>query len=291
MNFWQQLSKDISDHTQQNFTISSHVSMGGGCINDAYKVSNGKTCYFVKHNSLKHGDMFASEALSLQEMHTQGTVLVPEPVCYGHTESQAYLVLQYLPLSGRPDATLFGQQLAAQHRITCSQYGWQRDNTIGSTPQHNQPTDNWVDFWREQRLLPQLLLAQHNGYGATLSPVVEKLLLNFSQLFTSYTPQPSMLHGDLWGGNASALADGTPVIYDPAFYYGDRETDIAMTQLFGGFDARFYAAYNEAWPLDEGFAVRRTFYNLYHIINHLNIFGTGYLGQAVSMAEKVLGNL
>lgn len=291
MNLWQHLSEQISQHTQQVFEISSHSSMGGGCINEAHKVSDGNTEYFVKLNNLSHGDMFETEALSLQEMASQGTILVPKPVCYGETDKQSYLVLEFLKLSGRPDSIIFGQQMAAMHQVTSKQFGWSRNNTIGSTPQYNQLSDNWVNFWRDQRLLPQLELAERNGYAQALSPVTDKLLLNFERLFKNYQPQPSMLHGDLWGGNAAALADGTPVIFDPAFYYGDRETDIAMTALFGGFDANFYAAYKDIWPLDDGFAVRKTFYNLYHIINHLNLFGTGYLGQAISMAEQVLAEI
>jgi len=290
MSLWHHLSEQISLHTDSHFKINHHAPIGGGCINEAYRVSDGNSAYFVKLNSSQYHDMFETEALSLQEMQL-GTVRVPKPICSGQTETQAYLVLEYLALSGRPDPALFGQQIAAMHQITSNQHGWLRDNTIGATPQLNNRSNNWVSFWREQRLLPQLNLAHKNGYGSALSPVTDKLLADFERLFDSYSPQPSMLHGDLWGGNAAALADGTAVIFDPAFYYGDRETDIAMTQLFGGFEPRFYAAYNEAWPLDAGFAVRKTFYNFYHILNHLNLFGGGYLGQAISMAEKVLAEI
>jgi len=291
MNLWQHISNTISQHTGADFQIKSHTPMGGGCINEAYRVSDSKTEYFVKTNLLEHGDMFETEAISLKEIWDQNTVRVPKPVCYGQTDSKTYLVLEYLPLRGRPNATRLGQQLAAMHQVTAPQFGWHRDNTIGSTPQFNQLTDRWPEFWRQQRLLPQLDLAQKNGYAASLNPVMDKLLINCDCLFENHAPQPSLLHGDLWGGNASALADGTPIIFDPALYYGDREADIAMTQLFGGFDAAFYSAYNEMSPLDDGFATRKTFYNLYHIINHLNLFGTGYLNQAISMAERVLADI
>ena len=119
----------------------------------------------------------------------------------------------------------------------------------------------------------------------------ERLLADMPALFVDHDPVPSMLHGDLWGGNYGALRDGTPVIFDPAFYYGDREADLAMTTLFGGFGGQFYTAYNEAWPLDDGYEVRKIFYNIYHIINHLNLFGGGYHGQAISMLERVLSEL
>ena len=288
MGFWTHIAEQIEQHTGQAFQLTSRSAIGSGCINEAYRISNGTECYFVKLNSAQFGDMFEVEALSLGEMTNSHSIKVPEPVCYGEFDSQAYLVLEYLELSGCVNAELQGQQLASMHQVTGERFGWYRNNTIGSTPQPNTLTDDWVRFWREQRLLPQLQLAQQNGYHL---PQVEQLVESFDCLFTSYQPEPSMLHGDLWGGNAAALADGTPVIFDPAFYYGDREADIAMTRLFGGFDARFYAAYNEAMPLDDGYKVRTTFYNLYHIINHLNLFGTGYLGQATSMAERVLADI
>jgi fructosamine-3-kinase len=291
MSLWHHLSEHISRQTRVNFEINSHSPVGGGCINDAFKVSNGYTLYFVKLNDIAHHNMFKTEALSLQEMSEKGTVRVPRPICFGQTQTQAYLVLEYLNLSGRLDSEHFGQQLAAMHRVTTEQFGWITDNTIGATPQYNQQTPSWINFWREQRLQPQLALAEKNGYGSALSPLTNRLVADFEKLFETYTPQPSMLHGDLWGGNAAALSDGMAVIYDPALYYGDRETDIAMTYLFGGFDKRFYDAYQDAWPLDDGFAVRKTFYNLYHILNHLNLFGSGYLHQAVSMTEKVLSQI
>lgn len=291
MKLWQHLSTQISQHSAQPFQIDQQHSLGGGCINTAYKISDHQRHYFVKLNTIEHRNMFETEALALQELHELAAVRVPRPICSGTFESHAYLVLEYLDLSGRFDSQRLGQQLASMHHISSAQFGWTQNNVIGATPQSNTPTTNWIDFWREQRLLPQLQLAQHNGYGTELSPPVEKLLIGFECLFSQYTPSPSLLHGDLWGGNASGLQDATPVIFDPALYYGDRETDIAMTYLFGGFDTHFYAAYNEAWPLDDGFATRKTLYNLYHIINHLNLFGGGYLSQAVSMTEQLLAEI
>ena len=288
MRFWPLLAEHISQHTQHSFTIQSKIAIGSGCINRAYKISDGNKAYFVKQNSTQFGDMFEVEASSLAELASSHTIKVPLPICYGSIGDQAYLVLEYLNLNGRVNPVVQGQQLAALHQISHPQFGWHKNNTIGSTPQSNLQTNDWVTFWREQRLIPQFELAQRNGYQLD---AVEQLIDCFDALFKNYQPQASMLHGDLWGGNAAALNDGTPVIFDPAFYYGDRETDIAMTHLFGGFEADFYAAYNEAWPLQTGHQARRTFYNLYHIINHLNLFGRGYLGQAVSMAEQVLSEI
>jgi len=291
MHLWQHLSLQISQYNRQAFHINAHTSLSGGCINSAYKVSDGHSNYFVKLNSIEHCAMFETEWQALQELHERAAVRVPRPVCHGQHESQAYLVLEYLPLCGRPDATLLGQQLAATHRVSAAQFGWHTNNVIGATPQQNQQKPDWVDFWRSQRLIPQLQLAEQNGYAGALSPVTDKLLSSFDALFENYTPIPSLLHGDLWGGNAAALADGTPVMFDPALYYGDRETDIAMTHLFGGFDRQFYTAYNEAWPLNDGFAIRKKLYNLYHILNHLNLFGTGYQQQAISLCQQVLAEI
>lgn len=291
MSLWTDVSRHIQQYTSSHFMANSQTPVGGGCINSAWRISDATTDYFVKLNSLQHGDMFEVEYLSLLEIANSNTIKVPRPICFGESGNQAYLVLEFLQLSGRVDPVLQGQQLAEMHRHTASQFGWQRSNTIGSTPQQNNSMNNWVNFWREQRLLPQLRLAQQNGYGRSLNGPMDKLLSGFSVLFANYHPQASMLHGDLWGGNAAALPDGTPVIFDPAFYYGDRETDIAMTTLFGGFSPDFYSAYNESWPLDDGYSRRKHLYNLYHVLNHLNLFGTGYLGQSISLAEKVLAEI
>jgi len=288
MSFWPLLSEQIAQQTNQPFTLQSKSAIGSGCINQAYKISDASKDYFVKLNSTQFGDMFEAEALALRELANSNSIKVPRPIGYGNIGEQAYLVLEYLNLGGRANPIIQGQQLAAMHRVSHSQFGWHKNNTIGSTPQSNLQTNNWVTFWREQRLIPQFKLALRNGYKLD---AVEPLIECFDALFENYQPQASMLHGDLWGGNAAALNDGTPVIFDPAFYYGDRETDIAMTHLFAGFEADFYAAYNEAWPLQTGHQERRTLYNLYHIINHLNLFGRGYLGQAVSMAEQVLSEI
>jgi fructosamine-3-kinase len=235
--------------------------------------------------------MFAAEAKGLREIASSHTVRVPEAVCYGDDGTQSYIVLEYLEMAGRADQGLLGEQLAAMHRVTAERFGWEIDNTIGATHQPNAWNDDWLDFWREQRLGFQLQLAADNGYGGELQILGERLLSEMPKLFTGRQVLPSMLHGDLWGGNVAGLRDGTPVIFDPAFYYGDREADIAMTYVFGGFSPDFYASYQNAWPLDDGFALRKTFYNIYHIINHLNLFGGGYHGQAIHMMEQVLAEI
>ncbi len=291
MDIWQHLEQQITQASGSAFHLNQNRSVGGGCINAAFRVSDGRRSYFVKTNSAAYASMFEAEAEALGEMTSSATVRVPEPVCYGRHGDQCYIVMEYLELGGSADMADFGQQLAAMHRVTDEYFGWRIDNTIGSTPQPNSQNKDWVEFWREQRLGFQLDIAARNGYGGELQRLGERLLADMPALFKHHQARPSMLHGDLWSGNYGALRDGTPVIFDPAFYYGDREADLAMTKLFGGFGGRFYAAYNEAWPLDQGFEIRETFYNIYHIINHLNLFGGGYHAQAISMIERVLAEL
>ncbi len=295
MTLWQQISEQISLHTQSDFNASQQSPVAGGSINQAWKISDNQHHYFVKLNDSSHGDMFEVEALALEEIAASHTVRVPRAICTGHSAEQSWFVMDFLSLdnSTRPAryARQLGQQLSAMHKNTATQFGWHRNNTIGSTPQNNQQYTHWGDFWREQRLQPQLRLAERNGYATALSDICERLLSDLHVFFTDHQPEASMLHGDLWAGNAAALSNGTPIIFDPALYYGDREADIAMTHLFGGFSTDFYAAYNDVWPLDDGFNVRRTLYNLYHILNHLNLFGHGYLSQAVSMTEQLLAEI
>ncbi|MCG8433934.1 MAG: fructosamine kinase family protein, partial [Gammaproteobacteria bacterium] len=259
-------------------------------INSAWRVQGRDRIYFVKTNAASLSDMFAAEFEGLQEIKTTKSIRVPAPICHGAAEARSFLVLEWLDTarhSPRSDEIL-GTRLAAMHRHTASKHGWRRDNTIGSTPQINARGDNWVEFFQKNRLGFQLRLATDNGYGGSWAGRCEKLVSRVPELFETYTPPASLLHGDLWGGNKDALADGEPVVFDPAVYYGDRETDIAMTELFGGFNASFYAAYNEAWALDDGYAVRKHLYQLYHLLNHLNIFGSGYLGQCSNLVDKLL---
>lgn len=294
MNLWQHLSSTISQHTQQAFKISQHTSLGGGCINNAYKVSSSTKSYFVKLNQAKYESMFRAEARSLQEIASCRAIRTPQVICTGQISGpnykHAFLVLEYLSFTGHSNAVLFAEQLAAMHRKSQPQYGFSMDNYIGSNPQSNQAMRSWPDFWHQQRLLPQLKLAEKNGYSSSLFNLTDKLLDNM-HLFFSSQPIPSLCHGDLWGGNIAALQDSTVVIFDPAVYYGDRETDIAMSTLFGGFDKAFYDAYNANWPLDDGFKLRKNLYNLYHILNHLNLFGDSYLGQSISMCEMLLAEI
>ena len=290
MDPWQQ----IGEHIQRETGVRVHDardSIGGGCINEAVRVSGDGRDFFVKLNSVAHQDMFSTEAEALGEIAATGTVRVPAPVCWGVADQTAYLVLEHLRFGRAGKGALLGEQLAAMHRVTHPTFGWHRDNTIGSTPQINTQDDDWIRFWRDQRLAYQLHLAAQNGWDGELQRLGERLLVSFVALFDGHRPQASLLHGDLWSGNHGYLADGCPVIFDPALYYGDRETDLAMTELFGGFGSDFYAGYRATWPLDAGYASRKRLYNLYHVLNHLNLFGGGYQDQALRLIRQLLADV
>jgi len=288
---WRKISKEISAATGATFSAQAARVIGGGCINSTCLLEDGTRRFFVKINHALNLPMFEAEAEGLREIAATGTIRVPRPVCAGVAADSAFLVLEYLELQagGKRSAEDFGRRLAAMHRATDVQHGWRRDNSIGSTPQINTPADNWTEFWRDRRLGYQLALAARNGHKGALQQLGESLLAKLDGFFVGHISPPSLLHGDLWGGNYAFDLTGEPVMFDPAVYYGDRETDLAMTELFGGFPVAFYAAYREVYPLDSGYPVRKTLYNLYHILNHLNLFGSGYLGQAEGMMAKLLG--
>lgn len=231
-----------------------------------------------------------AEVDGLARLAEAGAIRVPKFHNAGANDTEAWIELEWLdlhPADAACDARM-GAALARQHAVTAPTFGLERDNAIGATPQPNAQSDDWVAFWRERRLAFQLELAAKSGHGGRLQDRGRKLLEVLPAFFADYQPQPSLLHGDLWAGNRAMLADGTPVIFDPAVYYGDREAEIAMTRLFGGFGPRFYAAYDEAWPPDAGRTVRQDLYNLYHVLNHLNLFGGGYRAQAEAMVEGLL---
>lgn len=289
---WQAISHEISEALGEPVHIDRHHSVAGGCINSAFHVEGAGREFFVKLNRVDRLEMFIAEAEGLAELQKARALRVPAPVCYGASGDQAFLVMEYLALGGggKEVMRVLGRQLATLHEFTADEFGWSRDNTIGSTHQPNQPCADWQRFWREQRLGYQLQLAERRG-GGRLAKKGERLLGHVADFFRDYRPIASLLHGDLWSGNYSVLASGEPVIFDPAVYYGDRETDLAMTELFGGFSADFYAAYNEAWPLDGGYRQRKTFYNLYHILNHYHLFGGGYGSQAEDMIDRLLSEV
>lgn len=289
MSDWQRIARHISQESGNDFTPSSRQHLSGGCINQAVRLSDGEQDWFVKLNRASLFDMFEAEFEGLNEIDASNSIRVPRPLCVGTTGIEAYIITEYLelgPAQGDGQA-LAGEQLATMHRHSASHFGWHRDNTIGATTQNNDWTAEWNAFWRQHRLGFQLGLAARNGHGGKLQAVGEKLIEALPALL-DHSPQPALIHGDLWSGNIAFDPAGQPVIFDPATYFGDREAEIAMTELFGGFNSDFYAAYNAVWPLEPGYKVRKRLYNLYHVLNHLNLFGGSYKPQAMGLMEDLL---
>ncbi|MBE9083412.1 MULTISPECIES: fructosamine kinase family protein [unclassified Tolypothrix] len=285
---WTEIDAHISRVTGEKFQSQQKRSVSGGCINQGYAVSDDERTYFVKLNQASQVAMFEAEALGLEEMLNTASIRVPKPLCWGTAGNSGYIVLEWLEMGGGNTKSWqeMGLKLAAMHQATSSQgFGWKINNTIGSTPQINTWTADWAEFYGKHRLGYQFQLARRRGGSF---PNQEKLLAAIPELLADHQVEPALVHGDLWGGNAGCTVSGEPVIFDPATYFGDREVDIAMTELFGGFPAAFYQGYNEVFPLDAGYEQRKTLYNLYHIINHFNLFGGGYASQANRMIDKIL---
>jgi len=289
---WQAIAADLSRATGSPFSLSRAEPTGGGSINRAFRLDGSGQCYFVKLNSAQQLGMFEAERAGLIELGATKAVRVPLPICCGSDALFSWIVLEHLELGNGTDGlAALGAQLALMHRHTAANFGWNRDNTIGSTPQQNEWCSDWIVFLRKRRIGFQLQLAQRNGSRGRLQSAGERLLAELDAFFAGYRPQASLLHGDLWGGNAAVLADAEPAIFDPAVYYGDREADLAMTELFGGFPQAFYRGYDDAWPLDPGYRVRKQLYNLYHLLNHLNLFGGSYLVPAQAAIDGLLGEI
>jgi fructosamine-3-kinase len=304
----QALTQTLSQVTHENYEFKNALSISGGDINQAYKLTfqiqqtddrrsvvEHRT-YFIKINqadglgpTFGHRlSMFESEATGLTQLAQTQTIRVPSPICHGIHENYAYLVLEYLPLVSLTDRTSheLGRKLAELHLTSgATAFGWQQSNTIGTTSQPNPWTANWGEFWQVSRIGHQLQLAKQKGGKF---PQGDRFLDHIPELLKNHSPKPSLVHGDLWGGNAGALATGEPVIFDPAVYWGDREVDLAMTELFGGFGSAFYKGYESVYPIDPGYAKRKTLYNLYHILNHYNLFGGSYGVQADRMMAGLL---
>ncbi len=284
------IERAIEDARGEFFRATAWAPVGGGCIHQAITLDDGRQRFFVKLGGLDRQAMFAAEADGLAAIAATGALRTPAVIAAGTDEEHAFLVLEHLdmrPLQTPEDGARFAEALAQMHRSLGEHFGWPRDNFIGSNPQRNAETDNWSRFFVEQRLRPQFALAREHGFGGELQKQAERLFERVPALFLDYRPRPSLVHGDLWHGNAAVLADGTPVLFDPAAHRGDRESDIAMSELFGGFPPSFYASYRKAWPLNEDYESRKLLYSLYHIVNHLNLFGRGYLREAVRLATRL----
>ena len=284
---WDAITEQISRTVGERFNALDYRSVGGGSINQAYCLQDNDQRYFVKTNRAAKLSMFEAEAIGLNEMAKTQTIRVPKAICWGIDQQRSYIVLEWLSLGkGQGNWHQLGQDLARLHRHTSHQgFGWHQSNTIGETPQMNPWCDTWSDFFCQHRLKYQFKLAHRNG-GTFKGE--NDLLATAAEILSTHQAQPSLVHGDLWGGNAAFEDDNTPVIFDPATYYGDREVDIAMTELFGGFPADFYQGYESEYPLESGYEYRKTLYNLYHILNHFNLFGGSYQSQAQQMINRLI---
>ena len=275
--------------------VAAAVPVAGGSINRAFRVdlADGRRL-FAKAHAAAPGAMFEREAEGLAALAAAGALRVPRDPLPGAAEGVAFLVMEWIE-PGRPGAGFFerfGRAFARLHRAGSEgrRFGFPHDNWLGSTPQPNGWTESWVGFWRERRLGHQLRLARENGLSdRTLDRLGDRLLARLGEWIDLPGEPPCLLHGDLWGGNYLADERGEPVVIDPACYYGHREADLAMTRLFGGFAPAFYAAYEEEWPLPPGSEERLAVYELYHLLNHLNLFGRSYRGRCAAVLERLVG--
>jgi fructosamine-3-kinase len=285
---WLEIAEQITQATNRSFVILQALPVGGGCVNQTYLLQAEFSAYFLKLNQPHRSGMFAAEALALEQIAALSTVRVPQPVCWGVTDQNSYLVLEALSLAGGncQDWPELGRQLAQMHQQSVQPaYGWHQDNWIGSTPQINTFSSCWSEFFTHQRLGYQFDLAERRG---GIFPRRGLLLSMVCKLLSNHSPDPVLVHGDLWSGNVGFTSSGQPVIFDPAAYFGDREVDLAMTHLFGGFPAGFYQGYDQVFPPMAGYRQRQSIYNLYHILNHFNLFGGSYQHQANQMIEQIL---
>jgi fructosamine-3-kinase len=285
---WDAVGQHIQSARKIPFSVDNRRSVSGGSINQAFCIRGSQQQYFVKLNQASKVSMFEAEALGLKALAAARSVRIPQVICWGTAEGSSYIVLEWLDLKGSGSASRWmelGRQLAQMHRTASSKgFGWDHSNTIGSTSQPNPWTQDWGEFFAESRIGYQLRLAQ--GRGASF-PHSETLLAAIPKLL-GHRPAASLVHGDLWSGNVGFTASGEPTIFDPAAYWGDREVDLAMTELFGGFPQGFYEGYRDVWPLDSGYEVRKAIYNLYHILNHFNLFGGSYRAQAEQMMQQII---
>ena len=257
------------------------------------KVRGADGHYFIKIGSLNDLTLLMSEKIGLEALAVTRAIKVPKVIFVGETSTCSFLICEYLDLkkdnlfSGK----ILGKQLALLHQNSNEFFGLSEDNWIGLNPQKNHWQENWISFFKKYRLQPQLIWAFERGYRSSLEEKSERLMEALPLFFDQYKPKPSLLHGDLWSGNWGTINKATPVVFDPAIYYGDREADLAMTKLFGGFPQAFYDAYNYHWALDYGFKVRQNLYNLYHLLNHLTLFGEVYLRQTIDVLEQLLSEI
>lgn len=266
-----------------NEDVLSLINISGGCIGTSYKVKTDKNTYFIKKYSTI--GISNKEANGLKELSKSKTIIIPNVIKI----TDNILVLSYIR-PGSPSGNFqkkLGSIIANLHMVTSTHFGFYEDNYIGSSFQKNTSNDNWIDFYINNRLDYQIELVKRNGYNLIVESY-QKLRPYISQILSGQNEPPVLIHGDLWSGNVMSDEYGHPVIFDPAVYYGNREMELVMTRLFGGFTSGFYHSYNEAHPLKKGWQERQKIYTLYHILNHLNIFGSSYHNRALELINYYL---
>ncbi|MGA8263243.1 MAG: fructosamine kinase family protein [Ignavibacteriaceae bacterium] len=285
-----ELKKKIEERIGTEIISSNSVS--GGCIGNACKLktTSGKN-YFLKFNDFSLNNMFIKEANGLSELSKANAIRVPDVIL----AEKSFILLEHIEIAhpGRNFFENFGRKFAGLHKYNSDSFGFFEDNYIGSTDQINIPAENgkgnWTEFYWNKRILFQYKLAEKNGYVTSeLQDGIKKLESKIVEILSGSEEKPALLHGDLWSGNYMSDENGNACLIDPAVYYGHREADLAMTKLFGGFDNKFYSAYNEANPLKDGWRYRENIYKLYHVLNHLNLFGRGYYSHAVALIKSYL---
>lgn len=274
-----------------DFRMTDTSFLSGGCINPSVRLDTSQGPFFLKWNdAARFPAMFEKEALGLQALANSQTLKIPQVIGTGEVEGTSYLLLEFLEKTVGTSKSWhqLGHQLAAMHQHTSGQFGWDSDNYIGSLPQYNAKHESWISFFRAERLMPQVALGAQKGLiRADVQKQFDLLCQKLPELMPSAT-KPSLLHGDLWSGNVLMTLHDTPCLVDPAVYYGHREAELAFTQLFGGFPNSFYDAYQEAYPLENGYRQRVDLFNLYPLLVHLNLFGEGYLWDIKSILQTYL---
>lgn len=290
---WHKISASLADQFGGSVEIRNADPVSGGDISSAFHLLTDAAELFLKINSSDKLAMFELEMSMLNELASHGGLRVPTPYGCGVADGLAYIVMEYIPLAPGDDdgAARLGTGLAGLHQHHSDHFGWPQEGYLGVSRQPNQASDNWVEFWRDQRLGFQLRLAQRNGLPPGTVARLQLLLELLPQLFSGYRPVPSLLHGDLWHGNWAVDKAGAPVIFDPACYYGDAEADLALCELFGGFSESFFSAYWRQQGRDPGYELRSQLYQLYHLLNHFNLFGSHYAERANGMIERILAEV
>lgn len=283
------VARIVSQALGASHILSSIIPIGGGCINQCYRLNTKGQSYFLKVNDAKLLNMFEMEYKGLAAIASNRNLLVPVPICSGIEGNNSYLIMEFIHSSGREERYWenLGEGLAYMHQSTSGYFGWGYNNYIGRLSQSNRKHLNWLEFFVKERLQPQIQLGEDTGkLPVDVQRDLEKICSTIEQFINN--DAPALLHGDLWSGNIMTGPQGEPYLVDPAVYYGNREAELAFTTLFGGFDERFYQAYNHSFPLSPGHQKRYDVYNLYPLLVHLNLFGSGYLGNIRNILKSYL---